>query len=142
MVDYIDRAIIKELKKDSRLSFAEIGRYVGLSPSSIRERVLKMEDSGIIKKFSIELDEKLLGNDLEVIILVNVFHGKLKLFLKVIPQISEIRRAYRITGNHNIHLNLILRNQIHLQDIIDKIMPYGDTETMLILSNVEIDIEN
>ncbi|WP_046756665.1 Lrp/AsnC family transcriptional regulator [Kordia jejudonensis] len=136
MVDDIDKAILNELKEDSRLSFAEIGRLVSLSPSAVRDRVLKMEDTGIIRKYSVELNQKLLGNDMEVIILVNVFHGKLVTFFDVIPQIPEIERAYRITGEQNVHLKLILKDQIHLQRIIDRIMPYGDTKTMLILSDV------
>lgn len=136
MIDDIDQAILRELKVDSRLSFAEIGRKVKLSPSAVRDRVIKMEDIGLIKKYSIELNQKLLGNDLAVFIWVNVHHGKLKAFLKIIPQISEIQKAYRITGNQNIHLKVLLRNQIHLQNVIDQIMPYGDTQTMLILSDI------
>ncbi len=136
MIDDVDQAILRELKADSRLSFAEIGRKVKLSPSAVRDRVIKMEDIGLIKKYSIELNQKLLGNDLAVFIWVNVHHGKLKAFLKIIPQISEIQKAYRITGNQNIHLKVLLRNQIHLQNVIDQIMPYGDTQTMLILSDI------
>lgn len=136
MIDDIDQAILRELKVDSRLSFAEIGRKVKLSPSAVRDRVIKMEDIGLIKKYSIQLNQKLLGNDLAVFIWVNVHHGKLKAFLKIIPQISEIQKAYRITGNQNIHLKVLLRNQIHLQNVIDQIMPYGDTQTMLILSDI------
>ncbi len=136
MIDDIDQAILRELKADSRLSFAKIGRKVKLSPSAVRDRVIKMEDIGLIKKYSIELNQKLLGNDLAVFIWVNVHHGKLKAFLKIIPQISEIQKAYRITGNQNIHLKVLLRNQIHLQNVIDQIMPYGDTQTMLILSDI------
>ncbi|HAS46976.1 MAG TPA: ArsR family transcriptional regulator [Microscillaceae bacterium] len=136
MVDDIDRAILDELSRDSRLSFAEIGRLVNLSPSAVRERILKMEESGLIKKYSVELDQKALGNDLEVFILVNIFHGKLKGFLKMISKIPEIQRAYRITGNQNIHLHAVLKDQLHLQNIIDEIMPYGDTTTMLILSDI------
>lgn len=136
MVNDTDKAILRELKKDSRRSFAEIARLINLSASAVRDRILKMEDTGLIKKYSIELNQRLLGNDLEVIILVKVFHGKLNSFFQIIPQIPEIERAYRITGDQNLHLKLILKNQLHLQNVIDKIMPYGDTKTMLILSDV------
>ena len=136
MVDNIDRAILKELENDSRLSFAAIGRQVKLSPSAVRDRILRMEDTGLIQQYSIELNQRLLGNDLEVFILVKVHPGKLKAFLKIVPNISEIQKAYRVTGNQNIHLKVLLRNQVHLQNVIDQIMPFGDTETMLILSDI------
>lgn len=136
MVDNIDRAILKELENDSRLSFAAIGRQVKLSPSAVRDRILRMEDTGLIQQYSIELNQRLLGNDLEVFILVKVHPGKLKAFLKIVPNISEIQKAHRVTGNQNIHLKVLLRNQVHLQNVIDQIMPFGDTETMLILSDI------
>ena len=83
MVDDLDKEILKTLIQDSRASYAELGRQINLSPAAVRDRVLKLEDLGIIKKYTIELNQKLLGNDLEVIILVKVFHGKLKSFLKM-----------------------------------------------------------
>ncbi|WP_162200430.1 Lrp/AsnC ligand binding domain-containing protein [Kordia jejudonensis] len=43
-----------------------------------------------------------------MIILINIFHGKLTRFFDVIPQIPEIERAYPITGEQNVHLKLIL----------------------------------
>lgn len=136
MIDDIDSRILKALEKDARLSFAEIGRMIHLSASAARERILKMEDMGLIKKYSIEIDHSKLGYDLEVFILVKVFHGKLKSFLEVIPTISEIKKAHRITGNQNVHLKAMLKNQLHLQQLIDKLMPFGDTHTLLVLSNV------
>jgi Lrp/AsnC family leucine-responsive transcriptional regulator len=136
MVDSIDKEILSALEKDARLPYAEIGRQVGLSSAAVRDRVLKMEDLGIIRQFCVNLNQKLLGNDLEVIILVKVFHGKLKSFLKMIPKLKEVQNAYRITGNQNVHLKLVLRNQTHLQSVIEKLMIYGDTETMLILSDI------
>lgn len=136
MIDDIDRSILRALKKDSRLSYAEIGRIIKLSPSAIRERILKMEDNGLIKKYSIEIDYPQMGYDLEAFILVKVFHGKLKPFLKIIPTIPEVKKAYRITGNQNIHLKVVLKNQLHLQGLIDQLMPFGDTHTLLILSEV------
>ncbi|MCK8523484.1 AsnC family transcriptional regulator [Aquimarina sp. D1M17] len=136
MIDDIDVSILKQLQKDARLSFAEVGRTIKLSASAVRERILKMEDTGVIKKYGIEIDHSKVGYDLEAFILVKVFHGKLKLLLSTIPSISEIEKAYRITGNQNIHLKVILKNQLHLQQLIDKLMPFGDTHTLLILSDV------
>lgn len=136
MVDDLDKSILNVLKADARLSFAEIGRKIHLSASAVRERILKMEDTGLIKKYSIAIDYAQLGYDLEAIILVKVFHGKLQAFLKLVPTLSEIKKAYRITGNQNVHLKVVLKNQLHLQQLIDQLMPYGDTHTLLILSEV------
>ncbi|QKX07607.1 Lrp/AsnC family transcriptional regulator [Aquimarina sp. TRL1] len=136
MVDDIDIAIINILEKEARASFADIARRLTLSPSAIRERVQRLEDHGVIRQYQIALDYKQLGYDIEAFILVKVFHGKLQSFLRVIKTYKEVKDAYRITGNYNVHLKVILKDRMHLQDFIDRIMVYGDTHTSLILSDI------
>ncbi|UOB17464.1 Lrp/AsnC family transcriptional regulator [Abyssalbus ytuae] len=137
MVDKIDVKILEVLKNNSRLSFAEIGRMINLSPSSVRERIQKLEDSQIILGYNVNLNYKLLEYDLEAFILVKVFHGKLTSFLNVLNHIEEIVEAHRIIGNQNVHLKVLLKNQIHLQELIDRLMAFGDTQTLLVLSKVK-----
>ena len=137
MFDSLDHKILTFLESNSRASFAEIGRTIGLSPSSTRERVKRMEDIGVIKRYMPEINYKLLGYDLEAFILIKVFHGKLKPFLQEIKKFGEIKQAHRITGNHNVHVTALLTDQLHLQSLIDRLMVYGDTETLLVLSKIE-----
>lgn len=134
--DEIDLKLISFLQKNSRLSFAELGKLISLSPSATRGRVQKMEGNGIIKKYDIQLDNKLLGYDVEAFIMIKVFHGKLKSFLHLIKDFPEVKEAHRITGNMNVHLKIIVKNQLHLQKVIDELISYGDTNTFLILSQL------
>lgn len=60
-LDQIDLNIIEELKKDSRLSMRELGRKIKLSPPSVTERVRQLESFGIIKQYTLEVDQKKLG---------------------------------------------------------------------------------
>ena len=136
MVDVLDFEILDVLKVNSRLSFADIGRKIKLSPSAVRERIQKLEDTGIIKKYGIELDYKQLGFDLEAFILLKVFHGQLKNILTIITDFPEVKEAYRITGNQNVHLKVVVKNQLSLQKLLDQLMVYGDTNTSLILSRI------
>lgn len=136
MADGIDMQLLSILKENSRLSFADIGRKISLSPSAVRERIQKLEDTGIIKKYDIQLDNKKLGYELEAFVLLKVFPGLLKDVLKKIKDFPEVKEAHRITGNQNLHLRVILRNQIELQNLLDKLMLFGDTNTFLILSEV------
>ena len=136
MVDTIDKQLLDILKDNSRLSFADLGRRIKLSPSAVRERVQKLEDIGIIKKYDIQIDNKKLGFELEAFILLKVFPGQLKVVLRKIKDFPEIKQAHRITGNQNLHLKVILKNQIELQNLLDKLMIFGDTNTFLILSEI------
>ncbi len=60
-LDQIDLNIIEELKKDSRLSMRELGRKIKLSPPSVTERVRRLESFGIIKQYTLEVDQKSWG---------------------------------------------------------------------------------
>ena len=60
-MDDLNLKIIKQLQQNSRLSFAEIGRNVGLSAPAVAERVQKLEEAGVIKGYSLILDHEKLG---------------------------------------------------------------------------------
>lgn len=137
MVDIFDLKIIEILKVNSRTSFVEIGKQIGLSPSSVRERVQKLEDSEVIKGYTIELNNKKLGFGLEVFIMFKLYGGKLKIFCDNLKQFPEIFEINRITGTHNIFMKVVLIDQLHLQQFIDRLLVYGEPTTHLILSNLK-----
>lgn len=137
MVDALDLKIIESLKVNSRTSFVEIGKQIGLSPSSVRERVQKLEDTEVIKGYNVQLDNKKLGFGLEVFIMFKLFSGKLKIFCDDLNQFPEIYEVYRITGTHNIFMKVVLIDQLHLQQFIDRLLVYGEPTTHLILSNLK-----
>lgn len=136
MVDPIDIKILELLRINSRASFSEISKKVFLSPSSVRERVKKMEDNGVIKRYSLEVDHSLIGNNLEVFIMLKIFSGKFKTVISQINSYPEVQEAFRITGQQNIHMRVALKNQLHLQQFIDKLISYGEPTTHLILSEL------
>ena len=136
MVDAVDKQLLALLKENSRMSFADLGRKIALSPSSVRERIQKLEDTGVIRKYDVQIDNKKLGYGLEAFILLKVFPGQLKNVLVRIKEFPEIREVHRITGNQNLHLKIVIEDQKALQDLLDQLMEFGDTNTFLILSKL------
>tara|TARA_R110000822_G_scaffold188571_2_gene327682 strand:+ start:66 stop:476 length:411 start_codon:yes stop_codon:yes gene_type:complete len=136
MVDDLDKELLDILKDNSRLSYADLGRKINLSSSAVRERIQKLEEFEVIQKYTLQLNNKKLGNDLEAFILLKVFPGQLVHILKKITSFQEIQEAHRITGSHNIHLKVVVKNQLNLQKLLDELMIFSDTNTFLILSKV------
>ena len=136
MLDKVDVQILGLLKKNARESYAEIGREIGLSASSVRERIQRLTDSGVIHKFTIELNQEQLGFELEAFILIKLFSGKLKKFISIVNQFDEVQKSYRVTGNENVLMKVALKDQKHLQGFLDKIMVFGDTTTLMVLSEI------
>tara|TARA_R100001369_G_scaffold954_4_gene3197 strand:+ start:70055 stop:70495 length:441 start_codon:yes stop_codon:yes gene_type:complete len=136
MIDVISWQILDCLQKNARQSFAEIGRKVGLTSPAVAERVKKMEDSGIIKGYKAQVSYHKTGHQLKAVITLRAFMGRLKPFLEKVKEFKEVINCYRITGNENIIMEVVLYDQSHLEEFIDKLITYGETKTHIILSNV------
>jgi len=136
MVDAIDIRILDILVENSRLSFADIGRMIHLSPSAVRERIQRMEEKQVIEKYSLQINHQKLGYGLEAFMLLKVFPGQLKAVIEKVKEFPEIKESYRITGSQNLHLKIVVKDQLALQELLDKLMVFGDTTTYLILSEI------
>lgn len=138
-IDTVNWNILECLQENARLSNAEIGRKVGLSSPAVAERIKKMEDMGILKGYHAEVSYQNTGFQLKAMITLKAFMGRLKPFMTSVAEFSEVLNCYRITGNENIIMEVVLRDQIHLQEFIDQLITYGEVRTHIILSNL---IEN
>lgn len=135
-MDKLNWAILEELQKNARVSFSEIGRKIGLTSPAVAERVRKMEDAGIINSYKVNLSHQKTGYQLRAIITLRAFTGRLKAFLETVKSFKEVINCYRITGNENIIMEVVLKDQVHLEKLIDKLITYGETRTHIVLSNV------
>ncbi len=135
-MDKLNWAILEELQRNARISFSEIGRKIGLTSPAVAERVRKMEDSGIINSYNVHLAHQKVGYQLRAIITLRAFTGRLKAFLETVKTYKEVINCYRITGNENIIMEVVLKDQVHLEKLIDKLITYGETRTHIVLSNV------
>ena len=140
-VDKLNWQILDHLQKNSRISFSELGRKVGLTSPAVAERVKKMEDNGTITGYRATISHQKVGYQLKAIITVKAFMGRLKAFLETVKSYKEVVNCYRITGNENIIMEVVLKDQAHLERLIDKLITYGETKTHIVLSNVLEDQE-
>tara|TARA_R110002020_G_scaffold438960_4_gene649441 strand:+ start:306 stop:770 length:465 start_codon:yes stop_codon:yes gene_type:complete len=138
-IDKTNWNILQCLQKNARLSNAEIGRQVGISSPAVAERIRKMEDANILIGYKAEVSHYHSGHQLKAIITLRAFMGRLKPFLEKVSDFSEVLNCYRITGNENIFMEVVLFDQFHLEEFIDKLITYGETKTHIVLSTV---IEN
>lgn len=135
-MDNLNAKILKCLQENARLSNAEIGRRVGVSSPAVSERIKKMEDLGIIEGYKTMVSPFEVGYQLKAIITLRAFMGKLKPFLEKVKTFDEVINCYRITGDENIVMEVVLKNQKHLESFIDQLIVYGESKTQIVLSRV------
>ena len=135
-LDKLHWDILAALQRNSRASLSGIGRKIGVTPPAVAERVKRMEDLGIIGGYWTSVVHSKLGYQLKAIITLRAFMGKLKPFLEHVRTLEEVINCYRITGNENIIMEVVFRDQFHLEEFIDQLIQYGETRTHIILSEV------
>lgn len=135
-LDTINSKILKCLQLNARLSNAEIGRQVGISSPAVSERIKKMEDMGVIEGYKALVSPFEMGYQLKAIITLRAFMGKLKPFLEKVKTFDEVINCYRITGDENIVMEVVLKNNKHLEAFIDNLIIYGESKTQIVLSRV------
>ena len=135
-IDSLNWKILKCLQQNARQSNVEIGRQVGITSPAVSERIKKMEDLGIIQNYITLVSPFEAGYQLKALITLRAFMGKLKPFLVKVKSYDEVVNCYRITGNENIVMEVVLKNQKHLETFIDQLIIYGETKTQIVLSHV------
>lgn len=135
-LDKLHWSILSALQQNARASLAGIGRKIGLTPPAVADRVKRLEDLGVIEGYWTSISHTKVGYQLKAIITLRAFMGKLKPFLEKVKTLEEVINCYRITGNENIIMEVVLRDQFHLEQFIDQLIQYGETRTHIILSEV------
>ncbi|PKI06507.1 Lrp/AsnC family transcriptional regulator [Staphylococcus xylosus] len=133
-MDLTDRKVLEILKEDSKVSLNYIGNEVNLSTPSVRERINKLRDIGVINKYTIEIDYKTLGYDIEVIIDIVIKNNLYKDFKLYIAEQGNVEFCYRISGESCFIFKVRFKNMIDVERFVDSIQKYGHTKTHFILS--------
>ena len=135
-LDVLNWKILKCLQQNARQTNTEIGRQVGMSSPAVAERIRKMEDAGLIENYNTKVSPFLVGYQFKAIITLRAFMGKLKPFLTKVKTYEEVLNCYRITGDENIVMEVVLTDQKHLEKFIDQLITYGESKTQIVLSHV------
>jgi Lrp/AsnC family transcriptional regulator, leucine-responsive regulatory protein len=131
-LDATDRKIIGELLEDGRVSLAELGRRVSLSPPAVAERVKRLEEASVITGYRAEIDLRKLGYQLIAIVRIKPSPGQLSKIPELAEQIPEIAECHRITGEDCFYLKVHLRSIDELSGLLDRFLVHGQTTTSIV----------
>src|ERR1035438_2435532 len=135
LLDNHGRRLLDELQVNARLSLAELGRRIGLSPTATGERLKQMEETGILRGYTLEIDREALG--LEVLAFIRMSCGGQNYYrlLEYIQTLEEVRECHHLTGGDDFLLKVTTTNLADLEALIEALLPYGNPVTSLVLSS-------
>jgi len=136
-LDSIAWKVLENLQNHARMSFAELGRKVGLSTPAVAERVRRLEEAGVITGYHATVDMAKLGVPIHVLMRLTIPGGDLQIgrTVSAIKELSEIARCHRITGDESFVIEAHLVSVRHLEALIDKLSAFGATATSTVLSS-------
>ena len=138
-LDEIDRKLLRELLTNSKRSFRELAKTIGVAPATVINHVQRLESGGVIQDYSVRLDHERLGYELTVIIEIIVSKGKLLETDEEIAKIPNVCAVYDITGETDAMVVAKFKSRSDLSEFTKKLltMPYVErTNTHVVLTTV------
>jgi Lrp/AsnC family leucine-responsive transcriptional regulator len=135
IVDETNGMLLVELQRDARLSLAELGRRVGLSPPAVAERLQRLEEAEVITGYHAEVDPRTLGYALAAVIRIRPDARQLPKVAQLARDTPEVVECHRITGEDCYFIKLHVRSVEHLEEVLDRFVIYGQTTTSIVQSS-------
>lgn len=135
LMDQIGWKLLHELQLNGRLSYAELGRRVGLTTPAVVERVKRMEEAGIIVGYHADVDPMKIGMPITAFIRMSVVGDVFTKITAVVKNSPEVVECHRGTGADSFIMKVHVRSVEHLEGLIDRLTPYGTTSTSIVLSS-------
>ena len=120
-LDEIDYKILEILRRDARTPFTDVGRDLGISDATVHVRVKRMMDEGIIKKYTIVVDEETLDRKVRGFVLINVDPGSLEDVAKQLVQNERVSAVYEIHGPNDLIMKVEAGDLDEMRDLMLKI---------------------
>lgn len=131
--DQIDRALIRALQRDARLSQRELADKVGLSQNACWRRLKSLYETGLIEGHTVRLDPERLGLKLTVFVMIRTRHHSkawLETFRREVSAIANVIDFYRIAGDYDYMLKVVSEDMNGFDRIYQRLIEKVDLDTV------------
>ncbi len=135
LLDSYGRKMLHELQLNARISLAELGRRIELSPTATAERLKQMEETGILRGYTVEIDREALGLEVMAFIRMSCNGQNYYRMLEYVQTLEEVRECHHLTGGDDFLLKVTTTSMADMEALIEALLPYGNPVTSLVLSS-------
>ncbi len=134
-LDPKDLAILKCLQNDPRLGIADLARQVELSAPTVRDRLQRLVETGVIRHWWIDIDPRALGYPVCVYIRVRPMPGQLSKIAALANELPQVVEAHRVTGEDCFIIKAYIKALENLDQLLDRFLAFGQTTTSIVQSS-------
>ncbi|HET8905434.1 MAG TPA: Lrp/AsnC family transcriptional regulator [Ktedonobacterales bacterium] len=135
LLDETGWAMLCALQENARISYADLGRKVGLTPPAVADRIRRLEAAGIITGYHATVNPAKLGLGLTAIIRFKGANVTSERIIDVVKRCPEIVECHDLTGDDCMSLTVVVASVSHLQSVIARLMPFGASNTSIVLAS-------
>jgi Lrp/AsnC family leucine-responsive transcriptional regulator len=132
MIDDHDRSILEFLAGNARMSLKELAAEIGLSSPATSERLRRLEERGVIRAYTIDVEPRLLGHAVQAIVRIRPLPGRMQVVQKLIEATPEVIECDKVTGDDCFVARLFVRSMEHLDEVVDRIAEEATTNTSIV----------
>jgi len=125
-MDDLDRTLLRILKDNARESFVRMAEVLGTSEGTVRARLKKLQDEGVIKKFTIQTAGSNVKALIEIRIETNVNMATVS---EQIQKWDGVERVWEVTGEHDIVVIVDVASTTEMNDIIERIRQFKEVQS-------------
>ena len=135
LLDEIGGNLLSALQEDARLSYAELGRRVGLSPAATAERLHRLEEAGIVTGYRVEIDREALGLPILAIVRLSCDGAKYRPFLKAVQAMERVTECHHVAGGDAFIMKVVAAGVAELGCVVEKLLDFGVPTTSIVFSS-------
>ncbi len=137
MLDNTDWEILKLLKANCKRQLRDIGDIVHLTGQAVSNRIVKMEKLGIIKSYSVVLNDKLLGKNITAYVTIFMKTTNHEAFRTFLTANDSVVEASRISGDGCYILKLQVSSPDELNCFLDSVLKYGNYQVNICIGKIK-----
>jgi Lrp/AsnC family transcriptional regulator, leucine-responsive regulatory protein len=135
LLDDVNRQLLRELHADPRITMSALARRVGMSAPAVTERVQRMERSGVITGYRMEVNPAALGLPVTAFARIRPAPGQLPKVAELAAELPEVSECHRITGEDCFLVKVHAAAIEDLETTLDRFLLYGQTITSIVVSS-------
>lgn len=135
LLDGVGWKLLTLLQENARRSFSELGREVGLTAPAVAERVRRLEEAGLITGYHAAVRWERAGWPITALIRLSGIASEAPQVAALVAGTPEVLECHRVTGEDSYILTVVAVSTQHLEQIVDRLIPYGRVTTSLVLSS-------
>lgn len=135
MLDAINRRLLEELHRDPRMTMSTLARRVGMSSPAVTERVQRMERTGVIRGFRMDVDPAAIGVPVAAWVRIRPGPGQLPKIVGLMADMPNVSEGHRISGEDCFLIKVHAAAIEDLEQVLDRFLLFGQTTTSIVVSS-------